>query len=165
MTFRVTWCYTNFQKRKFCFLQKSKFKLHELSKKGNFSAYHLIPARIKWFIELISQLDQLDQSVLSVPLVSSVPSAPLVPSACCHWPHRSHRSHRSHRLHRPAATQVKPNCNLNFSSRTGPIDFKVWSQTESVLSVQFGLLRSDLNLTTLVMQTIGEATYLWNDIA
>ena len=138
MTFRVTWCYTNFQKRKFCFLQKSKFKLHKLSKKGNFSAYHLIPARIKWFIELISQLDQLNQSILSVPLVSSVSSAPLVPSARCHWPHRSHRSHW---LHRPAATQVKPNCNLNFSSRTGPIDFKVWSQAESVPSARFGPLR------------------------
>ena len=105
---------------------------------------HII--KIKWFIRSISQLDQLDQSVLSVPLVSSVPLAPLVPSARCHWPHRSHRSHW---LHRPAATQVKPNCNLNFSSRTGPIDFKVWSQAESVPSARFGPLRSDLDLTTL----------------
>ena len=58
-----------FLKKKILFSQKLKFKLYKRSKKRNFSADHLIPTRIKWFIELISQLDQLDQSV---PLVSLV---------------------------------------------------------------------------------------------
>ena len=56
-------------------------------------------------------------------------SVPSVPSARCH---QFHRSHRSHWLHQPTTTQVKPNCNLNLSSQTGPIDFKTWSQVESV---------------------------------